>query len=296
MDRSKRGGFTLIELLVVIAIIAVLIGLLLPAVQKTREAAARMQCMNNLKQIGVALHNYHGREGSFPPGYTSAVAADNSDLGPGWGWAAYLLPDLEQTTVSGMINFSAAVGAASHAVPRVQRLKVFRCPTDDAPSTFITTNANVEVAFSNYVGMFGVPEVAADPGAGDGIFYRNSAVAVTHIKDGSSNTIAVGERGSHLALNTWTGAVTGALVPPRVPSALGPEGAPVLCLGHTGNAAAGHTPNNPNNHVDDFGSYHVQGANFLFADGSVRIIGNGINPMVWEALGTRSGNEPSHDF
>src|SRR5262245_49001433 len=130
MDRvQNRRGFTLIELLVVIAIIAILLGLLLPAVQKVREAASRLRCKNHLKQIGLALHNYEGREAHFPPGYTSSSA--NSDgTGPSWGWAAYILPDLEQDNLFRRIDFNRPMTDPVHDSVRVAAVPFLRCPSD----------------------------------------------------------------------------------------------------------------------------------------------------------------------
>src|SRR5581483_4416717 len=131
--------------------------------------------------------------------------------------------------------------------------------------------------------------------AHQGMFYRNSKIGIPNVSDGTSNTLFVGARSSHLAYCTWTGAVTGGQVPPKIPDlfGFGPEGAPILILGHTGDASdvPPHTPNSPVNHVDDFWSRHTLGVNFLFVDGSVRNINNSINPMVWWALGTRAGGE-----
>jgi prepilin-type N-terminal cleavage/methylation domain-containing protein/prepilin-type processing-associated H-X9-DG protein len=279
MAITFRRAFTLIELLVVIAIIAILIGLLLPAVQKVREAANRVQCKNNLKQIGVALHNYHNHAGRLPPGYLSGVATGGAETGPGWGWAAYLLPEIEQDNLHRQIDFTRTIQHANNAVPRRQSLTLFRCPSDQRYDTFVVLGTDerplTEVAHSNYVASFGSNEIEENPGAGNGVFFRNSRIRFADITDGTSHTLTIGERSGNLAKATWTGAVPGA------------EEAPALVLG-----SADHTPNHPAAHGEDFWSRHIQGVNFLFGDGSVRVINNAIKPAVWFALATRAGGEP----
>src|SRR2546423_10935519 len=176
MRQHLRRAFTLIELLVVIAIIAILMALLVPAVQKVREAAARTQCRNNLKQIGLALHGYHDRNKAFPPGYVSAVGPNgpDDDRGPGWGWAAHILPDIEQAPLFRQIRFDKDIGDPLNTQARMTVLPIFVCPSDDglplfavnalgdsSPYTTPLTDASgqpVQVARSNYVGIFGNPE------------------------------------------------------------------------------------------------------------------------------------------
>ena len=282
---SRLRGFTLIELLVVIAIIAILIGLLLPAVQKVREAAARTKCKNNLKQIGLALHNYHDRNNAFPPGYATGMSVSGAETGPGWGWASFLLDDLEQGNVARQINRNVAIGDPTHATARTQQLSVFLCPSDEKIGTFVTTTVAVEVAHANYVGVFGTTEIEDGPGRGNGMFFRNSKVRTADITDGLSNTFVVGERSSNIAKATWTGAIPGAEVPLTAdPSQL--EGHPLLVLGR-----GDHTPNSPSAHIDDFYSRHTQGVNCLFADGSVHSMANGVDLGVWNAIQTRQGGE-----
>ena len=131
---ARRQGFTLIELLVVISIIAVLIALLLPAVQAAREAARRAQCVNNLKQLGIALFNYENQMSVFPPGYidyqNNPIYTPDLDKGPGWGWAAMLLPNLEQQPLYNSINFSLGITNASNGTAVLTNLTVFQCPSD----------------------------------------------------------------------------------------------------------------------------------------------------------------------
>jgi prepilin-type N-terminal cleavage/methylation domain-containing protein/prepilin-type processing-associated H-X9-DG protein len=295
---KSRSGFTLIELLVVIAIIGVLIGLLLPAVQRVREAASRLKCENNLKQIGLALHSYHDRMNGFPAGYESKVAPDNSDLGPGWGWGAYLLDDLEQGNLQKQIRFDLQISDPANAAARVAVVSPYVCPSAAGVSTFTVVDANgnpiCDVARSNYVAMNGVLGVSSDAWDNNGAFVRNTRMRTKHIEDGLSNTLFIGERAMNMSNVTWTGAVTNVVVPALkyqdpADQLANAEAAPALVLSH---GTRNHKPNNPLVFdADATSSYHTQGVNFLFGDGSVRPINNGINGITYEALLTRAGRE-----
>jgi prepilin-type N-terminal cleavage/methylation domain-containing protein/prepilin-type processing-associated H-X9-DG protein len=290
-------GFTLIELLVVIAIIGVLISLLLPAVQKIRESAARMQCSNNLKQIGLALHNYHDAARSFPPGYVSAFDSAGDDTGPGWGWAALILPHMEQQPLYASLQFALPIEAPANAAGRVAAVKPYLCPSDLAPPTWPATKydatgnpvvAVCDVASANYVGVFGITEPGVD---GEGVFFRNSAVRIGDITDGTSQTLLVGERSFRWAAATWVGAVTGAsMVPaPGAPAPAGFWNSSGTVLGHTFEGTGG--PGSLGTEVNGFTSRHPQGANFVFADGHVQFLQAAMNHQVYEALSTRAGGE-----
>lgn len=276
---SLRKAFTLVELLVVIAVIGVLVGLLLPAVQAAREAARRIECSNNLKQIGLGLQNYHDTHRQLPAGWIASVGTGE----PGWGWAAHLLPFIEQTALHDRIDGRVAIADPAHQGPRETVLPFYRCPSDarGEPLVMLADDAGAPlfaVARANYVGVFGTEEIEDAPLAGDGTFYQNSRIRFADIVDGLSNTHLVGERSSKIEGSTWTGVVSDAAE------------AMARVVG-----SADHAPNDSHAHFDDFSSYHPTGANFVRADGSVRLIVNTVDQHVYQALATRAGGEPVNE-
>ena len=296
--RTSRTGFTLIELLVVIAIIAILIALLVPAVQKVRESAARLQCVNNLKQMGLAMHGYHGAMKVFPPGYSASGAYVNgaTDTTPGWGWGTYILPYLDQSPLYSQFDLTQPV----QNYPGIQAmLAVYLCPSDIMPpSAFAVTDASW-----NQICLAGPTSYAACCGAnvsttgatGNGVFYRNSTVTINQISDGTSNTILVEERCFANVQGVWSGAINGGYCnqglynQAAVAGKLG-QGAGDLVLIHAGtiNSASGRN-------LDDCNSKHTGGANFLMADGSVHFFhsvqSGSPDQTTLNAMGTIAGGE-----
>ena len=274
--RRAHSGFTLVELLVVIAIIGILIALLLPAVQAAREAARRAHCTNNLKQIGLALHNYHDAMGTFPTGIVATTPPNN----PKWGWSALILPYIEQgplhetLNVKGMELFpqiTAAVGGNTTLDAALKTvISAYRCPSDVAGDRITGTDPAVQRVFNNgsggqyqapvanYIGCAGLYNRAT---LNNGVLFANSVVGFRDIVDGTSNVIAVGERSDDCwrGPGTWLGAAdlttTSSGVYHTIGNVLWPINDPV-----------------PAQCRDGFGSLHPGGAMFVFCDGSVQFL------------------------
>ena len=297
---GRRFGFTLIELLVVIAIIAILIAMLLPAVQQAREAARRASCVNNLKQIGLALQNYHESLNTFPPGYVSNFDASGNDTGPGWGWGAMILSEIDQGALRSTIRYESPIENPVNSTPRTTSINGWTCPSDVAQKTWVAMTRDklgnplstiCPVASANYVGVFGIPEPGID---GDGIFFRNSRIGIRDISDGSSRTLLVGERSQKWCVASWVGAVTGSQLfpPPGSPAVPLVENASGTILGHTFEGP----PNSDGLECNCFSSLHVGGANFVFADGHVQFLSTSMDKSTFRALSTRAGSETTGEF
>ena len=299
--RVQRGkpAFTLVELLVVIAIIGVLVALLLPAVQVARESARRMQCQNNLKQIGVALHNYEQTHKRFPPGLVQqqadpqfaagATAANTINDTESWAWGAFLLPYIEQQQLYDQAGIGRGDLLERHVPEASTPLKAYRCPSDGrAPKVRVGVGFTVRFgpwALSNYKANCG--HQGCGISGSDGIFWRSNApgeggtpsdIGFRQIEDGTSSTIAIGEicwirMASGVQLRhqaaVWAGCVQGQ------------QGNCVDDVLATGRAAINHLTNNADQLAESFSSLHSGGgAGFVFADGSVHFLSQNIDYRV----------------
>ncbi|MCL4206292.1 MAG: DUF1559 domain-containing protein [Pirellulaceae bacterium] len=285
------GGFTLVELLVVIAIIGILVALLLPAIQAAREAARRSSCTNNLKQIGVALHNYHDTHNRLPAGFIYRTPAGAAD----WGWAVSILPFMESSALYEDLNpgesrltdyYYAGAPAATQALLQT-RIKSYRCPSDVTRPlnnlvSFGGTN-HYNLATANYVACPGttVPDATAggaaalrDPG---GLFFGNSWLSFKDILDGTSSTIAVGERGSLNYAAVWAGVGTN--------NSYGNNGT-ARTLGRS-SFLINFAYHSPENVGKGFSSHHPGGANFVMADAAVRFLSAHTSSTIMSNLGLR---------
>lgn len=321
----RHAGFTLIELLVVIAIIAILIALLLPAVQQAREAARRIQCRNNLKQLGLALHNYHDVYGMFPPGGTYTRAAVQS---AGWSVQARLLPYIEEANLQGLIDFSRGYGVQPDVTP--VRVATLLCPSEINDKPY--ADGAITHYPCNYAANYGEWYIwnPVNGRIGTGVFGPNSNSRMRDLTDGSSNTLGLSEVKAFQSYLRDSDTDPGNAVP-NDPALISGFGGTLKQSGHCewvdarANQTAFTTTFTPNTEVphteagvvydvdwvntregrsasnSTYGvftsrSYHTGIVNALLMDGSVRGISENIDLSIWRGIGSRGRGEVIGEF
>ena len=290
----RRLAFTSLELLVVIAIISILMGLLLSAVQNVRNAAARVDCQNRIKQLALALHNYHDSRQAFPPGHRSPTYPDHM---PYSGWSLSVLPYLEQPALAAQAE-AAYLANPNPFKPQYPGLSIvvpaFICPTDPRIFTAqISQRTHNLVAFTSYLGVAGLDAVATR----DGVLYQDSGTRFADVTDGTSNTLLLGERPPSADFQFgWWYAGVGQKLTGSADIVLGVREPNVLPIVSGSTCGPGRYPFGPASGFSDpcgmfhFWSPHPGGANFALVDGSVRFLAYSANPLM-PALASRAGGE-----
>ena len=269
---AKRGrsrhGFTILEVISVISIVSVLVALILPAVQGARESARRMQCSNNLRQIGVALHNYHEPHHSLPPGWQIEGSSSSA-----YSWNTALLPFLEQSNLYRSIDRNSVITATVNTSARRTSIPGFLCPSDITLPMFTLHNASnvplVELPTSSYLGVFGndEPNGTIANQVSNGPFGGANATRFKDFERGLSNTIVIGERTMELLPSSWLGVDWSG------------EFSPCRMVGYAWNA-----PNGPDCDACEFSSRHDGGTLFLWGDGKARMVSNSIDQNVFRSI------------
>ena len=261
---TRAHGFALIDLAVTIGVMAVVIALLLPAVQRAREAARRLQCKNNLRQLGIGLHLYHDAHRTFPAGSLN-----------GWSWIAQVLPEMEQADLQRQLDLRLDPISAGAPVARTDTLVPFlMCPTDpNSRSVFVSPQLDQRFAHTNYLGTQSDPTTNAT-----GMFGIETIIRLRDVVDGTSQTLFVGERG--IDFKPGTNGQFGWWV----------LGAPLETF-MTVSDGLQQGPSADLDSVKRWWSYHDGSLSFLFVDGSVRFLNETMDPQTFAALGSRNGGE-----
>lgn len=279
-----RAAFTLVELLVVIAIIGILVGMALPAIQQVREAARRASCMNNLAQLGLAIHNYELSWEHLPSGVQNETGPVTSDpVGQDVSFLVLLLPYIDQFGIANNFDIDAGTYAEVNAAARKQTINLYQCPSS---LDFGNLNRAGTAGLTHYAGCHHGSEAPIDAD-NNGLLFLNSKIKFFDIKDGTSNTILMGEKFCGSTDLGWASGTRSSL---RNTSEL-------LSATEWVNLKRGPDDDSaPLDFVGGFGSFHPGGSSFSFADGSVRFLRNGISSTVLGNLGNRADGAMMGDW